>query len=95
MFGCFLQKLQNELGVSHTIDSLLLEPVQRFPKYKMVITDAEKKFKKMDDVENAQLMSKTLNYVDEICTYANDMIYVGYITEFNVSYKTYDRRLKK
>jgi hypothetical protein len=79
------QKVQNQLDLTDTLDSLLLNPVQRFPKIKMLVGDACKQFKKDGDTKNQAHMEELKPYVDEIAKYANDMIDVGYIVDFGVS----------
>ena len=51
----------------------------------MLVGDASKQFKKDGDTKNHAHMEELKPYVDEIAKYANDMIDVGYIVDFDVS----------
>ena len=51
----------------------------------MLVGDACKQFKKDGDSANQKYMEDLKPHVDEIAKYANDMIDVGYIVNFDVS----------
>ena len=78
--------VQHALEITDTIDSLLLEPVQRFPKYTMLIRDARKTYKKDGEDLKHKHMDDLSEIIDEIAKYADNMVDVGYIMKFDVSY---------
>ena len=66
-----------------------MTPVQRVTRYNLLLSDIAKCFKKAGDEEIYENLRSALEYAQEICEYANNMMIAGRISGFPVSTSTY------
>ena len=79
--------LDQELGnLNQALNVLLMTPVQRVTRYKLLLGEIAKCFDKAGDDETHAVIKTAKDHAHEICECANDMMMAGRISGFPVSF---------
>lgn len=80
----YFEQVGHLTNCSVSLNRIFLAPLHSISKYKLLIADAEKEFRQNGDFDEADMLVKVLQEVDDICSYCDEIVEIAYIINYEV-----------